>query len=331
MNLWNAQSAESPTMLRWLAMNLCYFPIPVVQMHGILATGGRFKAFFYPYLRKCPNLTSLFKWLETPNQLGRPSTFSPWWFLTFYSNWHTFTQTNYTLYLCIWLFHNLHRLFDICLYLFVPMNLSSLYIYPAECHGRYQPLAVTEFSVLRDVSLVVFMFSWKDVVVTRSLRRLRVSSMIWSFTPIFTPISNGWELNLAPQHFKYIIRQWFTRTSLCHSGKAPTSWFKYDMMSNKRCVLLYNTVLCLWFSHLYVLIWLSYIWCWKGCFSQPWQPLRFISRGLAKRSQRHPDIVHEFHCFWDQRCGKRRTSSEFSAFDVSWLDLWPFDFTAGGI
>ena len=156
-------------MLRWLAMNLCYFPIPVVQMHGILATGGRFKAFFYPDLRKCPNLTSLFKWLETTNLLGRPSTFSPWWFLAFYGNWHTFTQTNYTLYLCIWLLiHNLHRLFDICLYLFVPMNLSSLYIYPAECHGRYQPLAVTEFSVLRDVSLVVFMFSWRCRCYTKS-------------------------------------------------------------------------------------------------------------------------------------------------------------------
>lgn len=83
-------------------------------------------------------------------------------------------------------------------------------------------------------------------------------------------------------------------------------------------------------SHIGCLIFTNMV-RWKGCFSQRWQPLRFISRGLAKRSQRHPDIVHEFDRFWDQRCRKRRTSSAFSAFDVSWLDLWPFDFDADGI
>ena len=131
--------------------------------------------------------------------------------------------------------------------------------------------------------------------------------------------SNGWELNLAPRPHHLAV-----------SGKAPTSWF------NKRCEhtisTTVNTILIRIMFMIFTLdVLFSPIWCWKGCFSQPWQPLRFISRGLAERSQRHPDIVHEFHRFWDQRCGKRRTSSEFSAFDVSWLDLWPFDFDADGI
>lgn len=74
---------------------ICYLPMPVVQMHGILAIGGGFKVVFLsPYLRKCSNLTGLLKWLEASNQMGRPIPSSPWWFLAFNNNWHTFTQTH---------------------------------------------------------------------------------------------------------------------------------------------------------------------------------------------------------------------------------------------
>ena len=102
---------------------ICYFPMPVVQMHGMI-TSDRWwfqSCFLSPYLRKCSNLTSVFKWLETTNHLGRASTFSPWWFLAFDSNSHTFTQTSYRFvtfdYFVI--FYSLHILFEEYLFVFV--------------------------------------------------------------------------------------------------------------------------------------------------------------------------------------------------------------------